>query len=107
MTQHSTIAIGTQSGEPAELLMYVSHSTIFFAIDHSLLLCVGTLPDTFKKLLALINGSLGAAGWLIEMTIGVVMAEIIVIVLAMINVQGTVKLVFGIIVSCVRTTILM
>ena len=62
-------------------------------------LAVGTLPDNVEELLALINGSLGAAGWLIVMTTGVVIVEIIVIVIVVINVQGTVKLIFGIIVS--------
>ena len=65
----------------------------------ALYLTVGTLTDDFALLLALINGSLGAAGWLIVMTIGVVIVEIIAIVLVLINVQGTAKLVLGILVS--------
>ena len=59
------------------------------------------LSDDAEDLLNLINGSLGAAGWLIVMTVGIVIAEIVFIVLSLVlvNIQPTVKLIFGIIVS--------
>ena len=43
----------------------------------------------------------GAAGWIIFMGIGLVIAEIIGLVLVILNLQSTVKLVFGVLVSCV------
>ena len=57
------------------------------------------LTDDQKALLNLINGSLGAAGWLIVMSVGIVIAEIIFTVISIVNIQPTVKLIFGIIVS--------
>ena len=57
------------------------------------------MTDNQQDLLNLINGSVGAAGWLIVMTVGILIAEIIAIVIAIVNIQPTVKLIFGIIVS--------
>ena len=57
------------------------------------------LPKDAEDLLNLINGSLGAAGWLIVMSVGIVIAEIIFTVISIVNIQPTVKLIFGIIVS--------
>lgn len=63
--------------------------------------CIGPLrlPSSLQDLQKLITGTLAAAGWLILMTIGIVIAEIIAIVLVILNLQSTVNLVFSIIVS--------
>ena len=59
------------------------------------------LSDDEEDLLNLINGSVGAAGWLIVMSVGIIIAEIIftVVAIVLVNIQPTVKLVLGIIVS--------
>ena len=57
------------------------------------------LTDDAEDLLNLINRSLRAAGWLILMSVGIVIAVIIFTVIAIVNIQPTVKLIFGIIVS--------
>ena len=72
----------------------ILNATMFYILDK-----VANLPPEYKELLNLTNGSLGAAGWTIVMTIGIVVTEIIAIVLGLVNVQSTMKLIFGIIVS--------
>ena len=57
------------------------------------------LSDEGRELRALILTTQAAAGWLIAMSIGVVVAEVIAIVLVIVNLQGTQKLVVGILVS--------
>ena len=59
---------------------------------------VKSAPPAFTELQDLINRSLGAAGWLIVMGVGVLVAEIVATILAIANVQ-TMKLAIQIIVS--------
>ena len=57
------------------------------------------LPDEVVDLQNLILLTFAAAGWLIALGVGIVIVEIITIVLVIVNLQDTVKLVFGILVS--------
>ena len=58
----------------------------------------GTLPDSLEDLLILISRSLGVSGWLIFLGAGVIVAEAIAILLAILNIQ-TLRLAIQIIVS--------
>ena len=69
----------------------IRNFVFFYTVSH--------LSDDVDDLLNLINGSLSAAGWLIAMSVGIIIAEIIFTVIAIINIQSTTKLIFGIIVS--------
>ena len=59
----------------------------------------GALTTDEEELQALIVFTEAAGGWLIFMNIGIVIAVIIAIVLLIANIQGTVKLVVGVLVS--------
>ena len=59
----------------------------------------GALTADEEELQALIVFTEAAGGWLIFMNIGIVIAVIIAIVLLIANIQGTVKLVVGVLVS--------
>ena len=71
----------------------------------SIFLTGDRLSDDEEDLLNLLNGSLVAAGWLIVMSVGIIIAEITFTVIAaivLVNIQPTVELIFGIIVSSVN-----
>lgn len=59
------------------------------------------LPDAGKDLQDLVDRSLGYAGWLIMLSVGVIIAEIVAIVLVLMLAQfQALQLVIQIIVSC-------